>query len=742
MMRSGLLFITLSLATFTAAQDIPLGTWRTHTSWTETTQLVDGGDKIFAAVESGIFYYDREDNSINRITTLDGLLGEGITALDYDNTRDILIVGYSTGNADLVLADEIINLDLTSESQVIGSKSINAILVAGAFAYLGTDYGILKLSLESGEVRETYRDIGPDGDQLSVTDLAFHTDSLFINTPVGVRATSIGENTNPGDWRFWVSHPMPVTPVQLASAGTSLFASVNNEGVFEYADGRWINSGITPLAEYRGLNGTAGRLVIAGGEQVQAYAVPGLTLEQEASDPLISLPNEGIVDDSGNWWIADNANGLLSDQSGFFAGYSPSGPASPYVFTMTGTGDSLFVLTGGYTSGIQPLNRNAGVHVFSRGEWTNRFGEEDEVNFRDITAVAVMPGTEARCYASAGDGLMRVLGDQVEVIDENSPGSPLENTDSPGRGLIIPDLAIGTDGIWMINYNASQPVHRLAPDGTWSSFSIPVGLARYAVQIELINDLVWLRVAPARGGGLVIFRPETGEARYLNQQAGSGSLPSASVYDMALDLDGFLWLGTAAGVSVITNPFVIEGDINAIEPVFEGRPLLIDEEVNAIYVDGGNRKWIGTDNGAWLFDPPADELLLRFTETGSPLPSDEIIDLEVDERTGEVFIGTSRGIVSYRSDATRAEPEHRDVRIFPNPVRPDFQGVVGISGLARDAEVKITDSSGRLVFRTQANGGTASWDVSARNLPGGMYMVFSATPDGQESFVGKIAVIR
>ena len=196
------------------------------------------------------------------------------------------------------------------------------------------------------------------------------------------------------------------------------------------------------------------------------------------------------------------------------------------------------------------------------------------------------------------------------------------------------------------------------------------------------------------------------------------------------------------GVSLLFNPGNLDGAINAVEPVFDGRPLLVDREVYAIAVDGGNRKWMGTDEGAWLFDPLAAELIAHFTTQNSPLPSDVILDIAIDEVSGEVFFLTDAGIASFRSDATRSEGPHVDVKVFPNPVLRTFRGDVAISGLARDAIVKITDISGRLIYQTQANGGTATWPVHARSHNTGIYLVFSASADGEETYVGKIAVIN
>jgi hypothetical protein len=173
--------------------------------------------------------------------------------------------------------------------------------------------------------------------------------------------------------------------------------------------------------------------------------------------------------------------------------------------------------------------------------------------------------------------------------------------------------------------------------------------------------------------------------------------------------------------------------------------LLQDEKITAIEVDGGNRKWIGTERGVWLFNPTGESMVYNFTSENSPLLSNKIVDIEIDKITGEVFFATDKGIVSFRSDATNGNPTFDAVKIFPNPVTPDFSGNVGISGLTTDAIVKITDVSGKLVFETRAEGGTAVWgvrDYSGNRVSTGVYLVFASTADGSSRVVGKLAVIK
>jgi ligand-binding sensor domain-containing protein len=184
---------------------------------------------------------------------------------------------------------------------------------------------------------------------------------------------------------------------------------------------------------------------------------------------------------------------------------------------------------------------------------------------------------------------------------------------------------------------------------------------------------------------------------------------------------------------------------DAVKPIIDNRYLLRNEKVNVIKVDAANRKWVGTDNGVWLFSPSGETQLQNFTIDNSPLLSNVIRDIEINSLTGEVFFATDKGIISYRADATASESTFKDVKIFPNPVTSNFTGTVGISGLATDAIVKITDINGRLLWETQAAGGTATWNV--RDYHGnragtGVYVVFAASQDGVESAVGKIAVVE
>lgn len=248
------------------------------------------------------------------------------------------------------------------------------------------------------------------------------------------------------------------------------------------------------------------------------------------------------------------------------------------------------------------------------------------------------------------------------------------------------------------------------------------------------------------GNGVSVTNEINKQVRYFSSGKGFGNLPSSFVNTIVEDKDNLIWVGTDNGVAVIvTSRDIFTTTAEAYTPFYQTRRLLLQEVVTKIVVDGGNRKWIGTQNGLNLFSPSADEQILNFTEENSPLPSKSIRDLAIDQTSGEIFVLTENGLLSYRSDATEPSEDLSAIRIFPNPVRPHYQGVMTISGLRENTSIKITDIAGRLIYESKSNGGTAAWDLQndkGQRAETGIYLVFCIADDGYESFVGKVAVVR
>jgi ligand-binding sensor domain-containing protein len=254
------------------------------------------------------------------------------------------------------------------------------------------------------------------------------------------------------------------------------------------------------------------------------------------------------------------------------------------------------------------------------------------------------------------------------------------------------------------------------------------------------NGYLWQIVSR----GVRVTDPKTNRNRTFSTGRGAGNLPNSTVNTIALDRDGLIWIGTNDGVAVVAaSENIFSTTSEAYTPIYQRRRLLLQENIRTIAVDGGNRKWIGTTNGLFVFNASADELIEQFTTDNSPIPSNGIIDLAINNH-GEVFVLTDKGLVSYQSDSSEPNEDFSNIRVFPNPVRPEFNGVLTILGLMENSTIKITDSAGRIMHEAKSNGGSATWDLQyqGRAVQTGIYLIFSVSSDGLERSIGKVAVVR
>lgn len=261
--------------------------------------------------------------------------------------------------------------------------------------------------------------------------------------------------------------------------------------------------------------------------------------------------------------------------------------------------------------------------------------------------------------------------------------------------------------------------------------------------------IIYTKLAP--GNGLLISN-KAGKSRTFSSipLLQNNTRSSNTVNSIAVDKNNTIYIAVNGGIVAINSDERIIESQNLTDfistPVIDGVRTLATEIVLSIAIDGGNRKWIGTEAALYLFNEDLSEIIQKFTNVNSPLPSNVINFLNLEPVSGELFIYTKNGIVSYRTNATDGnEIQENSVLVFPNPVQPQFNGVVGISGLVANAFVKITDVSGRLVYQTRANGGTASWDLTSQNgnrAESGIYFIFSGNEFGKESLVTKLAIIK
>lgn len=743
------------------AQDIPLGTWRTHASYQTVQSIALGDNKVYAASKNGFFYLDKTDNTLNTLSKISGLSDTEVSQIAFHTTLKTLVIGYVNGNIDLLKPEEIVNIPLIKNNKAITTgRQINHIFIRDNDAYLATDFGVVVLDVAKNEIKATYQNLGIKGRSIAVNATTISQDSIFIATSNGVYQAAFNNSVNLQDFNQWqrfekTSGIDTVTFQHIVTFQNKVYVARSNNELYEYAHNKSWNQVTLPVATaphtgtIRHLNASADRLIVSIDNQVCLLNAQNQV--QTITDQRLNAPQASLYEVDGTLWVGDSIHGLVLRKEGNFKAFFPNGPASgqsQFLYTFQ---NKILALSGGYQNDDTPLNTNAGFYLFENAQWQNYNGF-DPLNAQQIPAIkdwtaAAFQANKQKLYLGSYQAGLYTLENNILTAINNTP-LLINAADNTRR---VSGLAVDFDGnLWVTNPSndvARRFLHQLDTQGAWQSISAPINVT--GVPLGIISSLggfLWMRLSPQASNGIWVYDPQRQRSKVLNTVVNNGNLPSANIYSMTEDKDGQIWVGTDRGVAVFFNPAdAFQSAIDATKPIFDGQNLLRAETVNAIAIDGGNRKWMGTNNGLWLFNPDGTQLVHNFTTKNSPLPSDIILDIAIHPQTGEVFVTTSQGMVSYRGTATTGTAVHQQVKVFPNPVRPGFSGLVGISGLVENAQVKITDISGKLIYQTRAQGGTASWDLkdyTGFRAKTGIYILFSTNADGTETLVTKIAVME
>jgi hypothetical protein len=724
-------FSFFAINAFAQEANIPLGAWRLHLNYSTIKSLAEIDGKVYGAADFGVMSFDPQEGSTGSLNKLNGLSGIGVNCLASDELNGILVIGYQDGTIDFLEGNKITNLEtLKIASEISGSRSINNISISGNTAYASTDFGVVVLDIKKKEIRETWRDLGTSGQTIRIRESAILKDSIFLATESGIWAGSLKSNLlDFNNWKKFNSGVFSSGVNVITVYNNSIYTAVNGLGIFRKQRNNWMKESFLQNLTYTKLKGMGLTFFVCS--KAAFWQIDSNGIVTEIKSELLTQPND-VLENGGNLFIGDNRNGLLLSTSNSMNSFKAPGPILNSFWRIVQAQNMTYAIGGGYTQSLSPLTNNGNVSVFA-SDWSNA-----TLPIGDITDLDHSNSSEAY-YSSFGKGIIK---QNSELAEFN-----YTTTNSPLQSNYVTAIERVPAGLWIANYNAAKPLQLLLSDGSWESYSFPFLLSRFPVDLIVdLNDNVWMPISATDGGGLVVFNRNSNKSVYLTDQGGQGGLPSKKVSSIAVDREGLVWVGTEQGVAFFSSPSAIfDGNVNATKPIYDNRFLLRDEKITAFAIDGGNRKWIGTGNGVWLFDPLGEKLIYNFNTNNSPLLSSIIQCIGINNTTGEVFFGTDKGLASFRSDATAGALNFDSVKIFPNPVTAQFNGVVGIEGLTIDSIVKITDISGKLVWQVMANGGTASWnmrDANGRRVATGVYLVFSTSADGLDRNVGKIAIVE
>lgn len=780
-MRNIFSFLLPALLFFSSilpAQEIGIGQWRDHLPYYSGKSVAVADNKVYCATEYSMFYYNRDDNSIQRITTVNGLSDVGIGTIGFSDVQKTLIVAYSNTNIDLIKGNTIINMPDILESNAITpeEKTIHNIYFEGNLAYLSCGYGISVLDLENEEIKDTYF-IGPDGTHLRVYGITMNDTAVIAATEEGIYFAD-RNSANLAYYESWgkmqnLPYPDAVYN-QIAFHSDRIFVNKyssewNNDTILYLENGAWVSDTLFSTDDVQSLRVFDETLYVLHNYNVKGY---NADLEEEMviwtyNGNTGPNPLEISVDNSGMIWLADRWSGLVQMFDGFNAEIIyPDGPVSANVYAMASSGPEVWTVPGGKNNSWGNLYIPGSLSHFNDGDWINlnRNNVEALDSIPDVLTIAIDPFDSKRVFAGSWlKGVLEFYDHQLVNIYNHENSSLQKHPQWEEDVVKVAGMDFDSQGnLWMSNTGVNDVLSVRQPDGSpegaWQSFYLGSGTIAKDIGQVIVDAWAQKWILMRQDHSIVVFSdnntisdPSDDRYKMLSSAQGNGNIPGNKVYSIEEDLDDEIWIGTDAGVAVFYSPENVFTNFD-----FDAQQILIPkndgsgladilfefETITAIEVDGSNRKWIGTDrSGVFLISDNGQEEIYHFTTENSPLLSNSITSLTLNHTTGEIFIGTAKGLISFKGTATMGGATNNDVYAYPNPVRPGFNGPIAIRGLVKNADVKITDISGNLVYKTRAEGGQAIWD--GRSFDGskarsGVYMVFVTSDDGTETYVTKI----
>jgi ligand-binding sensor domain-containing protein len=744
--------------------------WKGYFSYSAIKDISESTSKVYAAAENALFTKNLTTSEIKTINSIDGLSGQTISALYHSDTFNKTVVGYQDGLI-IVINDAdgtILNVvDIINKNIPANIKKINHFMEHEGILYISCDFGIVQYKLATLEFGDTYF-IGPNGLEIKIYQTAILNNEIYAVTQNnGIKKANIN-NPNLNDFSQWITFDNGFWN-GLVTFNNQLIGMNLDTNIYRY------NGSFFQLVGNLGQAGldiraTPNYLVVAGASKVlifnQSLTQNAAILNSQVTAIPVTFSCATVIDST--IFIGTNENGLLSSTitaPTAFEFILPDGPIMNNMFSITSSPTNLWAVYGGYD-----INYNPFLYIgFSPSAFgISKYNEEngwlnipysDVLGTKAMVRIGVNPNDESQVYVgSYFSGLLKIESDIPTILynQTNTGNNGLEAImDGPNISVRVNGTTFDRSGnLWVTNSRVKRGLVTLKSGGQWQSYNMEAILDNY-----LDND--FSRIAIDRSGtkwigtsknGVVAFNENANVFKKLSIGADLGNLPSASVRAIAVDNRNQVWIGTTRGLRVLSstgsynsenqmkaNPIIIlENDL--------AQELLFEQFITDIAVNGSNQKWISTaDSGVFLVSPNGQETIYQFTKDNSPLPSNTVNDIEINAVSGEVFFATDKGLVSFKGTSTRPAENLDAVYVYPNPVRPGFDGTVKIAGLISKANIKITDIEGNLVYETTSEGGTIEWDTTAfgkHKVASGVYMIFVAAEDASETAVKKVMIVR
>ncbi|MBT0607011.1 type IX secretion system anionic LPS delivery protein PorZ [Aequorivita echinoideorum] len=760
-MKRLLLTLLFSFPLLLTAQNFE-DSWIGYFSYSSIQDISQGDNQIFVASENAIFVYDLATRATETISSVQGLSGEPISTIYYSEAFDRLIIGYESGLIEVVILNQnrILKVVDILEKQTIppNRKRINHFHEFNGNIYIATQYGISVYDLEALEFGDTYF-IGPLGSQINIYQTTVQEPFIYaVSAENGLQRAMVADD-NLIDFENW---PTAVfgnyRGVQLIGNEIYVLDAIGRVAIY---DG---DATLNPVGNFSNVvdfEANEDYLTITTTTSIQAYS-EGFVLEDSANSVTgFDLQLQTGYAFNENLFLGTAEDGLLIVPFGSNQPTQvlPSGPLRNRPFSIDASPGQLWVNYGEITVTFNPYPLSFfGISNLKDSTWTNIQYEElsgtigKEIN--DLIEVAINPENPDEVYmTSYQKGLLKIEGLNPTILYDET-NSPLV---IPGNDEALGIRLYGMDfdrqgNLWTVQSRTNEGLIRVNPQGQIQKIDI-------SDIITGEDEIALSKVVISREGNVFFGAVESGLVGYnpsnnrFNIVGVDNGLPNPDIRALALDNQNRIWIGTRQGLRVLFSPgsFFEDSATPEVQSIIidengVGQELLFNQSITDIEVDGSNNKWISTATaGVFYLSPNGQETLLRFTRENSPLPSNNVQDIAIDPFTGVVYFATVNGLVAYKGTATAPNDNLENVHAFPNPVRPGFAGNVTIDGLTSQANVKITDIEGNLVFETTSEGGSVLWDTTAfgrYKVRSGVYLALITTEDGLETKVSKIMIIR
>ena len=763
--------ILFFLMSFVLVQAYPQNNrWTIYAAYHDASKCVSVGSKIYVLSDGGLYSYDYEDMDVVTYDKSGVLSDNGIFDISYCSEEKTLVIVYNNGNIDLLYDDGSVYNMTDFKNKTAGDKTINDIYVNGKNMYMSTNYGLLIVDIAERIFSKTYTL------DYEINSVAVDGNFIYAATDNGVYKGNTADNLqDKSKWSVITKNAID----EFIDFNGKLY-SLTSSGVFSIDKSTFAMTNISKFsAKYWSICNDM--LLLSDASSLYSVGTDG---------KMTLLDGKGIrtADYAGNtYWCACGTDGLkgMSLKDGKFtenvSSVIPDSPMRNYSYFLRMTPENRLLVAGG-SFNYNGQSFPGTLMKYENQSWTC-FDEETPIAtvgkslYVNVTDIAQDPNDSEHHFAgSASDGIFEFK-DYKMVNHYDYRNSPLQSilpsSSRPNAYVWITGLEYDKDGnLWMLNNQTDTIVRILKNDGKWAALYYSEIKDIPTLDQVLFDNRGWAWINCRRttnnpvnyAGVFCVDTKGTLEntaddsrkfiTRFSNQD---GVAYSPDLFNcIAEDLDGNIWFGTDKGPFVTYSPedvfdngfYFTQVKIPRNDGTNLADYLLSDVNITCITIDGGNRKWMGTSgNGVYLLSSDGIEMIEHFTTENSPLISDNIESIAIDGSTGEVFFGTDAGLVSYLGTATDPAGSLSDdnIKVYPNPVRPEYTGRIYITGLMRDTDVKIVSASGYLVNSGPSVGGEYTWDgknKGGKRVASGVYYVLAADAEGNSGAVAKILVIR